>query len=257
MINKSNTLLIEFDKKESNKIECTNSAESIFIVGMPRSGSTLLESILSMRNDVYDLGEINILEESFFEYQKSKQKINLAELYGKKVNNKTQLNITTNKWLYNYQYSGIIASQIFNAKIIHCYRNPLDNVLSIYRAHFAKGNEYSSSLIDCANVYLNQEEIMSNYKNRFRSKIYNFNYDLLVRNPNKEIKSLISWLGWEWNDSYLTPHLNSRSILTRSNVEVRSPINSKSIGGWKNYKDMLKPAIEIFTQNDKYRDLIV
>ena len=188
--------------------------------------------------------------------KKSSNNIGLTELYAKKVKNKTKLNITTNKWLYNYQYAGIIASQIFNSKIIHCYRNPLDNILSIYRAHFAQGNEYSSSLIDCANVYLDQEEIMSVYKNKFRSKIYNFNYESLVRNPTKEIQSLISWLGWEFNDSYLTPHLNSRSVSTRSNVEVRSPINSKSIGGWKNYEDMLKPAIEILTQSDRYRDLL-
>ncbi len=256
LINKSNQLLIESDKKESNKIERTRFPENIFIVGMPRSGSTLLESILSMRNDVYDLGEINILEESFIEYKKSKQEINLAELYFKKVNNKTKFNTITNKWLYNYQYAGIIASQILNSKIIHCYRNPLDNILSIYRAHFAKGNEYSSSLVDCANVYLNQEEIMSKYKNKFASKIYNFNYESLVRNPNKEIKSLISWLGWEWSESFLSPHLNLRSVSTRSNIEVRSPINSKSINGWKNYKDMLKPAIEILTQTDRYRDLL-
>ena len=257
LINKSKALLIESDKKEIHKKLQIPFSNSIFIVGMPRSGSTLLESILSMNNDVYDLGEVNILEESFLESKKSKKELNLADIYEKKVKDKTNLKITTNKYLYNYQYAGVIAKNIPNSKIIHCIRNPLDNILSIFRAHFAKGNEYSSSLIDCANVYLNQEEIMSNYKNRLRSKIYNFNYDLLVRNPNKEIKSLISWLGWEWNDSYLTPHLNSRSILTRSNVEVRSPINSKSIGGWKNYKDMLKPAIEIFTQNDKYRDLIV
>ena len=256
LINKSIELLVESDKKVSNKIERTQFPENIFIVGMPRSGSTLLESILSMRDDVYDLGEINILEESFIEYKRSKKEINLTELYFKKVNNKTKFNTITNKWLYNYQYAGIIASQILNSKIIHCYRNPLDNILSIYRAHFAKGNEYSSSLVDCANVYLNQEEIMSKYKNKFASKIYNFNYESLVRNPNQEIKSLISWLGWEWNESFLTPHLNSRSVSTRSNIEVRSPINSKSIDGWKNYKDMLKPAIEILTQTDRYRDLL-
>ena len=222
---------------------------------MPRSGSTLLESILSMRNDVYDLGEINILEESFLEYKKSEKNISLAALYMKKIIKRTELNITTNKWLYNYQYVGIIAKQIPNAKIIHCYRNPLDNILSIYRAHFAKGNEYSSSLVDCSKVYLDQEEIMIEYKNRFRSKIYDLNYDLLVRNPNKVIKSLISWLGWDWDDSYLTPHLSSRSISTASSVQVRSPINSKSIGGWKNYKDMLKPAIDILTKTDKYQDI--
>ena len=56
--------------------------------------------------------------------------------------------------------------------------------------------------------------------------------------------------------SYLTPHLNSRTVSTASNVQVRSPIHSKSIGGWKNYKEMLQPAIEILTQTDRYRDLI-
>ena len=97
---------------------------------------------------------------------------------------------------------------------------------------------------------------MTEYKNRFRSKIYDLNYDLLVSNPDKEIKSLISWLGWEWNDSYLSPHLNPRSVSTASSVEVRFPINSKSIGGWKNYKEMLKPSIEILSLTDRYRDSI-
>jgi len=96
---------------------------------------------------------------------------------------------------------------------------------------------------------------MTKYKNRFRSKIYDLNYDSLVSNPNTEIKSLISWLGWEWDNKYLSPHLNPRSVLTASSIQVRSPINSKSIGGWKNYKDMLKPAIEILTQTEKYRDI--
>ena len=96
---------------------------------------------------------------------------------------------------------------------------------------------------------------MSEYKKRFHSKIYEFNYDLLVSNPNKEIKSLINWLGWEWKESYLSPHLNNRVVQTRSNIQVRSPINSQSIGGWKNYKEMLKPAIEIITKNEKYKSL--
>ncbi len=256
LISKSRKLLSESDKKKINKKEQKSSSESIFIVGMFRSGSTLLESILTMSNDVYDLGEINILEESLLESKNSKEEISLAEIYEEKVKNKTELNITTNKWLYNYQYAAIISSQIPNAKIIHCFRHPLDNILSIYRAHFASGNEYASSLVDCAKIYLNQEELMTEYKNKFRSTIYDFNYDLLVSNPNKEIKSLISWLGWQWEDSYLSPHLNPRSVSTASNVQVRSPINSRSIGGWKNYKEMLKPATEILIQHDRYRNLI-
>ena len=256
IINKSKALLIESNKQEINQREKTKSDESIFIVGMPRSGSTLLESILSVNNKIIDLGESKILEESFQDSKKSNQELNLAERYLEKIkDHKLKSNSTTNKNLYNYMYTGFIAQQIPNAKIIHCFRHPLDNILSIYRANFTIGNEYSSSLIDAAKVYLNQEEIMSKYKNRFKSKIYDFNYDLLVSNPKEEIKSLISWLGWKWIDAYLSPHLNTRTVFTASRVQVRSPINSKSLGGWKNYKDMLRPAMEIITQKDKYKYL--
>ena len=255
IFNKSKILLIESNKQDINLEKDTNFPESIFIVGMFRSGSTLLESILSMRTDVYDLGEIDFLEKSFFESKKSKKRSDLSQLYWEKINNKTKLNITTNKNLFNYQFTGIIAQKIPNSKIIHCFRNPLDNILSIYKAHFAERDEYSSSLLDIAKVYLDQEEVMTQYKKRFRSKIYDLNYDLLVSNPTQEIKSLITWLGWKWDDKYYSPHLNPRSVTTASTVQVRSPINTKSLGGWKNYKDMLRPAMEIITQTDKYKDL--
>ncbi len=255
LITKTKFLQSESFKTNINDEQQINSPQSIFIVGMPRSGSTLIESILSLNSNVNDLGEINVLEQSFKEWCKGSHKKSLGDLYLEKVKNKTKLNITTNKWLFNYQYVGIISSQIANAKIIHCYRNPLDNILSIFRAHFAGGNEYSSSLIDSTKVYLNQEEIMDDYKERFRSKIYDINYDLLVSNPNKEIRSLIKWLGWKWEDLYLSPHLNPRSISTRSNVEVRSPINSKSVNGWKKYENMLSPAIEILSKTNKYKGL--
>ena len=256
LIKKSKALLIESIKEKVNQ-EANNTHESIFIVGMPRSGSTLLESILSMNSSVDDLGESEIFEKSYLDYKKNNEDLNLAQRYWEKIKNyKKKSNKTTNKNLYNYMYAGIIADKIPNSKIIYCYRNPLDNILSIYRTNFKQGNQYSSSLVDCANVYLNQEEIMSEYKNRFRSKIYDLNYDSLVCYPKKEIKSLISWLGWEWSDTYLSPHLNRRTVFSASRVQVRSPINSKSIGGWKNYKDMLKPSIEIITQTKKYRNLL-
>ena len=256
LISKSELLLLESDKKGIVRKEEKDHPQSIFIVGMPRSGTTLIESIISMNNTVLDLGEINILEKSFKKWKENKMMNDLIYFYKQTINKKTQSKITTNKWLYNYQYAGIICKHIPNSKIIHCQRNPLDNILSIYRANLAKGNEYSSSLVECAKVYLNQEAVMNEYKKRFKFTIYDLNYDSLVNNPNKEIKSLISWLGWDWDNKYLSPHLNSRLVLTASNVQVRSPINSKSIGGWKNYKDMLKPAIAILTQSNKYQDII-
>ena len=94
---------------------------------------------------------------------------------------------------------------------------------------------------------------MSKYKDKFRPKIYDMNYDSLVGESKKEIKSLIAWLGWHWDDSYLSPHLNTRPVSCK-HVQVRSPINSKSTGGWKNYKDMLKPSIEILKETNKYGD---
>ena len=184
-----------------------------------------------------------------------KKKADLGELYRKKLKITKNEKSTTNKWLFNYQYAGIIAKAIPNAKIIHCYRNPLDNILSMYRAHFATGNNFSSSLVDSAAVFFDQDEIMKIYKKEFKDHIYELNYDELVTHPSEEIRSLIRWLGWTWNDLYLSPHLNNRKVSTRSNVQVRSPINTKSLGGWKNYKEMLRPAMEIITQKDKYKDL--
>ena len=224
---------------------------------MPRSGSTLVESIISLNKEVKDLGEINILDKAYIKSRKYNQKMNLTNLYIQEINSiSKKFSITSNKWLYNYQYSGIIASEISNCKIIHCFRNPLDNILSIYRANFDNGNYYASSLIDATQVYLDQEKIMNIYKDKFRPKIYDLNYDLLVKNPQKEIESLINWLGWEWNESYLSPHLNDRAVYTASDIQVRYPINSKSIGGWKNYKEMLKPSIEILIKNERYQDFI-
>ena len=253
LIKKTHKLKIDTDRISRNFQDCTNEPISIFIVGLPRCGSTLVESIISLNSQVNDLGEVNIFEESYRKFINSDREEAIAEIYKKKSrNDNVEFKVTTNKWLFNYQYAGIIASTIPNAKIIHCYRNPLDNILSIYRAHFSTGNSFSSSLVDCAKVYIDHEEIMKIYKKEFRPFIYDLNYDELVTNPIREIKSLIKWFKWDWNDIYLSPHLNPRSVFTRSNVEIRSPINSKSLGGWKNYKDMLKPAIAILSQKDRY-----
>ena len=260
LIEKSKQLLIKSKTIKSINTKDINYPEYLFIVGMPRSGSTLLESILGMNKDIHDLGEVNILEHAYLEWQdliKNKNSKSLIKLYSNQVNNLvSQFKTTTNKWLYNYNYTGIISSQIPTAKIIHCYRNPLDNILSIFRTHFAEGNRYSSSLIDCTKVYLEHDHVMTEYKKIFPNKIYDFNYDSLVTNPKEEIKSLIEWLNWNWNNSYLSPHLNNRTVSTASDVQVRFPINSKSLGGWKNYKELLRPVIEYIANYDKYSYLI-
>ncbi len=257
LIKKSKNLLVESNKQIIDSDQTGNNYENIFIIGMPRSGTTLVESIISINKNVLDLGETNILEESFLESKKDSGKKSLAEVYINKIKRfNSKLTITTNKWLYNYLYAGIIANQLPNSKIIYCFRNPLDNILSIYRAHFRSGNEYASSLKDCANVYLQHEEIINDYIKQNPLKIYKLNYDELVTKPEEQIKLLINWLGWKWENAYLKPHKNPRSVTTASNVQIRSPINSKSIGGWRNYKNILEPVIEILIKTEKYQDLI-
>ncbi len=256
--------LLDFSNKIEYPISNNNKCDCIFIVGMPRSGSTLTESIISMNRYVFDLGESNLLESSFVESMVSQDIKNLYKIksiYYEKRNRvigkiKEANTITTDKQLYNFGYIPFIVSQFPGARIIHCIRNPLDNILSIFRAHFAAQSRYSSSLIDCAKFYSLHDRIMYNYKDRFNNKVYTLDYDLLVQSPENEIRRMIDWLGWEWEDIYLSPHLNKRSVNTASNVSVRSPINKKSMGGWKKYKELLLPAINEFSKSDSYKFLL-
>ena len=132
LIDKTKKLKISSDNYESNNQKFENYSMSIFIVGLPRCGSTLVESIISLNTKVKDLGEVNIFEESYREYKQSEKRKSLSEIYWKKLEISDNKIITTNKWLFNYQYAGIIAKAIPNAKIIHCYRNPLDNICLLY-----------------------------------------------------------------------------------------------------------------------------
>ena len=229
--------------KNLNLESSTDNNRYIFIVGMPRCGSTLLESILSLNPEVKDLGEAFFLEESL---QKTDDFLKVKNLYSEKVKLiNTEKKIFTDKNLFNFFYCPIIYNFFPNARIIHCNRNPLDNILSIYRTNFLN-QSFSSSINDITKLYLYQLEIMREYKSRFGSMIYTYDHDKVVQNPEQTIKYLIKWLEWDWSDKYLSPQISKRSVFTASSAQVRKKINSHSSGYWKNYKDLLKPVIELF-----------
>ena len=229
-------------KNKNSKDTCNY----VFIVGMPRSGSTLLENILSLNSQVTDMGEVNFLEESIKEIKNFNC---VYDLYKKKVINQFKSSfIYTDKNLFNYMYCPIISNYFPNAKIINCMRNPLDNILSIYRANFLN-QSFSFSLGDISNLYVHYFETMEEYKNKYRATIYDYNYEELIQNPNKIIPELIDWLDWEWDDKYSSPHKNKRNVFTASSAQVRKKFYSSSIGIWKEYKELLEPAIEIINTN--------
>ena len=241
-------------KADQNKTSKENQ-ECIFIIGMPRSGSTLIESILNSNKNVTDLGERPLIEMSLkrtlSNNQNSKGYKSFYKVYLEERSKFVKSNnITTDKYLYNYLYLGNILNSFPYAKVIHSFRHPLDNILSIYKANFFDGVRFSSSIEDCALVYVDHIKTIKEYQKRFPSKIYSLNYDLLVTNPDLEIRKLIKWLNWEWDDVYLYPQDANRNIKTASVLQARSPINSKSLGGWEKYRDLLKPASNLLKENN-------
>jgi len=219
-------------------------AGRLFIVGMPRSGTTLLESILSLNPQVRDLGEIPALREALAVWEADETGRPLHLFYdqacGEDVSRGNLL--TTDKWLYNYMYAGQICRLMPAARILHCVRHPFDNLLSILRANFLRGNRYSSSVADAAKVLLQQHRLMNKASTTYPTQILTVDYDRLVLNPIVEIKNIIEWLGWPWNDAYLHPENNPRAVATASLIQVRSPITPKSLGGWRHYRHLLEPA---------------
>ena len=232
----------------------------IFIVGVPRCGSTLLESILATNIFLRDLGETNALPQAIqeaMERTNNTKHQSLKNLYNEKLTNSESRHAKTiDKNLYNFINARLIALSMPSAKIIHCNRHPLDNILSMLRADLVYGNNYTSDPADAAKFIIMQEKILRQCKKDYPGQIYSLNYDNLVNDPEQSIKQLIAWLGLEWSENYLHPELAARTILTASVVQARQPISNKSVGGWKNYKELLESAAQILLESKLYDNSI-
>ena len=260
LINFSESIKNETSNDRSFDFSKFKNLRDIFIVGLPRSGSTLVESIIGINKDVFNLGESSIFHNTFIESKKSNFH-QMDETYSKYAKYFSSKKFTTNKTLSNYMHIPYLLTKLEHSKVIYTFRNPLDNLLSMYRAKFnGSGNEYSSSLIDSANYYMYQFNLMSFYSKKYKENIYFLSYDKLVNYPETEIKKLITWLGFNWDDSYLYPYKSKQGFFTASNVQVRSPINNKSVGGWEKYSKIMREPLNLFTQNnfslDSFENLI-
>jgi len=250
VINLSETIKTKTCIDKSFNLSKFKYLRDIFIVGLPRSGSTLVESIIGMNNDVHNLGENSILLNALVESEKFYFS-NMDDVYLKYSQNFSLKKFTTNKMLSNFMHIPHLLSKLEHSKVIYTFRNPLDNLLSMFRAKFTGvGNEYSSSLRDSAKYYMYHFKIMSFYREKYKDYIYFLDYDKLVNNPESEIRKLIDWLGFDWDDSYLNPDKSQQGFFTASNVQVRSPINNKSVGGWQKYSKIMEEPLNIFRINN-------
>lgn len=234
----------------------------VFIVGMPRSGTTLVEQIISSHPQAYGAGELLSLEriektitkqfESSSPYPqcmslcKDPDLLILSAEYLKELGNHSQDTIRiTDKMPDNFLRIGLIKTLFPHARIIHCQRNSMDTCTSIFLNYFADGNKYSFDLAEIGQYYLDYTRLMEHWSSLFPSEILNVQYEELVMNQEIVSRQLIEYLGLEWDESCLDFYNNKRAVRTTSNLQVRQPIYNNSINRWKHYEKHLEPLAAI------------
>lgn len=223
-----------------------DSKKPIFIVGMPRSGTTLVEQIISSHPIVFGADEVEyiprLIEKNIkkikteFNYDKDLLK-NIGQEYINEINIlSNHAERTTDKLPINFLWIGFIKMVLPNAKIIHCSRNPNDNIFSIFKNHFP-GDKIKfaynlDEIVDFYNIYLN---LMDYWKSILPNFIYNVKYEDLVSNTKVEIENVLKFCNLTWADECLKFYENKRAIKTASNSQVRNKIYKSSINSWVNY----------------------
>ena len=234
----------------------------VFIVGMPRSGTTLVEQIVSSHPRAYGAGELASL--GGFEQEITKQfeaakpypecmslrDESIALEYSRKYLEKLQnyshdATRITDKMPDNFMRIGLIKTLFPKARIIHCRRNALDTCTSNFLNYFATGNEYSFDLNELGQYYLDYERLMAHWDSLFPSEILAVQYEELVMNQEKISRRLIDYVGLEWDDRCLDFHKNERAVHNLSSMQVRQPIYTQSMNRWKHYEKQLASLIAI------------
>ncbi len=236
-----------FSKKSLSIVKETGypSEVPVFIVGMPRSGTTLTEQIIASHPDVFGAGELYYLSMLNEEYKHLNQDNNYdyGQSYVKYVQNISEeaakAKRITDKMPGNYMYLGQIVTALPNAKIIHCKRNPIDTCLSCYKQYFTLGHYWSYNLDDMAEHYKKYADLIDHWRNAIPDKFIEVSYEDTVNDLETQARRLIDYVGLEWNDACLTPHKSERSILTASKGQVRKPVYKTSVEAWRRYEDQL------------------
>ena len=249
-----------FSKIYEKKIEFYKKYNSypIFILGMPRSGTSLLEQIISNHSMVYGGGELSLLTNTInkfdneldFNFLDTLTKIRDDYLFN--LNKLSKKKYITDKLPGNFKFIGIILESIPEAKIIHVERNPMAVCWSNYKSNFLSNNgmEYTLRQKDIAEFFTSYNNLMKFWSEKFPGKIINIDYENLIENYEFEVKNLLLKLNLKWEDQVLKFYENKRSVDTASFMQVREKIYKNSSEQWKKYQNFLSPMIETLTKNN-------
>ncbi|MBA3564224.1 MAG: sulfotransferase [Gammaproteobacteria bacterium] len=230
----------------------------VFIVGMPRSGSTLVEQILDSHPEVHGAGEINYLWRTLNgigEFLPARSSLpeaiglvqpqawpRLAEGYLDKLRvHAPGAERIVDKMLFNYTLLGMIRLMFPRARIIHCLRDPLDTCVSCYTTAFANDRGFTNSLEDLGATYRTYRDLMRHWHAVLPGGMLDVAYESLIENLDAGARRIVDFLGLEWSDGCLEFHRNPRAVGTASNTQVRRPPYRTSIGRWRRFEQHLGP----------------
>ena len=229
----------------------------IFIVGMPRSGTSLVEQIISSHHEVYGAGEVNNFHNiimPIIEKHAVNENYNLKNdefaLIRKQYSNSLERfyaneKVITDKWILNFKTIGFILSAFPESKIVHLKRDARATCWSIYKHYFSdEGNRWAYDYQDLARFYKSYVGLMDYWHNLFPGKIYDISYEDLTSNQEKETRNLLKYCDLDWDENCLNFYTNTRGVKTASAVQVRNKMYQGSSDVWRQYSEHLKPLLD-------------
>ncbi|MFQ6006642.1 MAG: sulfotransferase, partial [Woeseia sp.] len=228
-------------------------AQPVFILGMPRSGTTLVERILGGLDDVVVGGESESMEFIATQYYWDLERGRVppprdlttkywdalaAEYWRRSMTSACRL---TDKMPHNFWHVGFICAMFPGTPIIYMRRDPRDVCLSIYSRMFAEGHRYACDLESLAHYYAVSVQIMEHWKSLYPNRILEVVYEELVSNPGEQTQAIAAFCGLPWDPACLDFHTRVEASFTFSEMQVRQPLNKEGIGAWRRYQEQLEP----------------
>ncbi len=241
----------------AHQVRLPSSAAHIFIVGMPRSGTTLVEQILSAHSRVAGAGELSYFGDICREYCSKRRAphpegmagisdLELARLgrryHAQTASLKGDTDFLVDKMPGNFFHLGAIRAALPDARIVHIRRNPQDTCLSIFKNHFTQPHWYAYHLGELATYYRHYQNLMAHWEALYGESLHTLEYSALVADPDTVIRTLLDYCGLEFEPACLQFYANPGSVKTASLEQVRQPLYTSAIGSSQVFSDYLSAS---------------